>query len=161
MPELAPGHRVSRPRGTGSVGDGVGEGAMTTHAFAKHSHVQQNIARAATVHRSYGTPLLLMLLEGRNAVFAIQVRACARAHLLCVRACVPSPTLSPTDPVPRGLLTLCPWASSGPQDPYTAYIQPIYSLYAAYMQPICSLYTAYIQPIYREIEWCEVSRCGR
>ena len=23
----------------------------------------------------------------------------------------PSPTLSPTDPVPRGLLTLCPWAS--------------------------------------------------
>ena len=27
----------------------------------------------------------------------------------------PSPTLSPTDPVPRGLLTLCPGASSGPQ----------------------------------------------
>ena len=26
-PELAPGHRVSRPRGTGSVGDSVGEGA--------------------------------------------------------------------------------------------------------------------------------------
>ena len=26
-PELAPGHRVSRPRGTGSVGDCVGEGA--------------------------------------------------------------------------------------------------------------------------------------
>ena len=25
---------------------------------------------------------------------------------------VPSPTLSPTDPVPRGLLTLCPWGSS-------------------------------------------------
>ena len=25
-PELAPGHRVSRPRGTGSVGDSVGEG---------------------------------------------------------------------------------------------------------------------------------------
>ena len=74
---------------------------MTTHAFAKHSHVQQNIARAATVHRSYGTPLLLMLLEGRNAVFAIQVRACARAHLLCVRA------------YPRlhyRLLTLCPAA---------------------------------------------------
>ena len=29
--------------------------------------------------------------------------------------CMPSPTLSPTDPVPRGLLTLCPGASSGPQ----------------------------------------------
>ena len=28
---------------------------------------------------------------------------------------LPSPTLSSTDPVPRGLLTLCPWASSGPQ----------------------------------------------
>ena len=28
-------------------------------------------------------------------------------------ACRPSPTLSPTDPVPRGLLTLCPWASAG------------------------------------------------
>ena len=27
---------------------------------------------------------------------------------------VPSPTLSPTHPVPRGLLTLCPGASSGP-----------------------------------------------
>jgi len=32
----------------------------------------------------------------------------------------PSPTLSPTDPVPRGLLTLCPGASSGPQGLYTA-----------------------------------------
>jgi hypothetical protein len=36
-------------------------------------------------------------------------------------------TLSPTDPVPRGLLTLCPWASSGPQGLHTAYIQPIYT----------------------------------
>jgi len=27
---------------------------------------------------------------------------------------LPSPTLSPTDPVPRGLLTLCPWAYTGP-----------------------------------------------
>jgi len=37
-------------------------------------------------------------------------------------------TLSPTDPVPRGLLTLCPGASSDPQGLYTAYMQPIYSL---------------------------------
>ena len=44
----------------------------------------------------------------------------------------PSPTLSPTDPLPRGLLTLCPAASSGPQGLYTAYIQPIYSLYTVY-----------------------------
>jgi len=42
-------------------------------------------------------------------------------HLSSV--CVQSPTLSPTDPVSRGLLTLCPWASSGPQGLYTAYIQ--------------------------------------
>ena len=47
-----------------------------------------------------------------------------------------------TDPVPRGLLTLCPWASSDPQGLYTAYIQPVYSLYTAYIQPIYSLYTA-------------------
>ena len=56
----------------------------------------------------------------------------------------PSPTLSPTDPVPRGVLTLCPWASSGPQGLYTAYMQPICSLYTAYIQPIYSLYTAYV-----------------
>ena len=54
---------------------------------------------------------------------------------------VPSPTLSPTDPVPRGLLTLCPWASSGPQGAYTAYMQPIYSLYAAYIQRCARLST--------------------
>ena len=43
------------------------------------------------------------------------------------RCCLmpPSPTLSPTDPVPRGLLTQCPCASSGPQGLYTAYTQPI------------------------------------
>jgi len=46
----------------------------------------------------------------------------------------PSPTLSPTDPVPRGLLTLCP----GPALAHRAYIQPIYSLYTAYTKPIHS-----------------------
>ena len=47
---------------------------------------------------------------------------CLQPHLVllpllfCQKPFVfPSPTLSPTDPVPRGLLTLCPWASSGPQ----------------------------------------------
>jgi len=58
---------------------------------------------------------------------------CALASRICVcRYCTcvcrePSPTLSPTDPVPRDLLTLCPAASSGPQGLYTAYIQPICS----------------------------------
>jgi len=31
----------------------------------------------------------------------------------CTNACASTPTLSPTDPVPRGLLTLCP-APTGP-----------------------------------------------
>ena len=54
---------------------------------------------------------------------------------------VPSPTLSPTDPVPLGQL----WPTGPIYSLYTAYIQPICSLYAAYIQPIYSLYTAYIQ----------------
>jgi len=51
------------------------------------------------------------------------------------QVCVPSPTLSPTDPVPRGLLTLCPGASSGPQGLYTAYIQHSHSLYTLPLAP--------------------------
>ena len=46
-----------------------------------------------------------------------------------VRSSRPSPTLSPTDPVPRGLLTLCPGASSGPQGLYTAYIDMAFAMY--------------------------------
>ena len=71
----------------------------------------------------------------------VAVSQLPRMSKLVVDRYAPSPTLSPTDPVPRGLLTLCLWASSGPQGLYTAYIQPIYSLYTAYMQ-ICSLYAA-------------------
>ena len=52
------------------------------------AHVQENIVRAATVHRKYGTPLLLMLLEARNAVFAIQVHPCARACPCVPCACM-------------------------------------------------------------------------
>ena len=55
---------------------------------------------------------------GRIAIaIASFVPKLLRLQHLRVRACVrvPSPTLSPTDPVPRGLLTLCPGASSGPQ----------------------------------------------
>ena len=59
------------------------------------------------------------------------VRVAVPSCNMCHRPCQPSPTLSPIDPVPRGLLTLCLWASSGPQGLYTAYIQPICSLYAA------------------------------
>jgi len=36
-PELAPRHRVSRPRGTGSVGDGAGEGKKK-HGKHKETH---------------------------------------------------------------------------------------------------------------------------
>ena len=38
-----------------------------------------------------------------------RVHAFASQDAICV-AFAPSPTLSPTDPVPRGLLTLCPGA---------------------------------------------------
>ena len=52
----------------------------------------------------------------------------------CVVVGVPSPTLSPTDPVPRGLLTLCPWASSGPQS-----TEPIYAVYRPWAYIRCIL----------------------
>jgi len=39
------------------------------------------------------------------------------------RTCQPSPTLSPTDPVPRAQL----WPTGPIYSLYTAYIQPIYS----------------------------------
>ena len=53
---------------------------------------------------------------------------------MCACLCVPSPTLSPTDPVPRGLLTLCPGASSGP---YTAYIPHTYRVRAYVRACVC------------------------
>ena len=46
----------------------------------------------------------------------------------------PSPTLSPTDPVPLGQL----WPTGPVCSPYTACIQPICSPYTAYIQAICS-----------------------
>ena len=42
-------------------------------------------------------------------------RQLSRMHASSAARGMPSPTLSPTDPVHRGLLTLCPAASSGPQ----------------------------------------------
>ena len=57
------------------------------------------------------------------------------AHVAGTQSYLPSPTFSPTDPVPRGQL----W----PTGLYTAYIQPIYGLYTADIQPIYSRYTAY------------------
>ena len=74
--------------------------------------------RAISVH--------LFPISACDAITGVCV--CARAR---VRMREPSPTLSPTDPVPRGLLTLRPAASSGPQGLYTAYIQPIYSVHVA------------------------------
>ena len=60
----------------------------------------------------------------------VRISACHTHTCPCPWRRAPSPTLSPTDPVPRGLLILCPGATSDPQGLY------IYSLYAAYMQPI-------------------------
>ena len=81
------------------------------------------------------------LVDGYHQRCCAHTRAPLLGHLAKAGAswrgsrCQPSPSLSPTDPVPRGLLTLCPLASSGPQGLYTAYLQPIYSLYAACIQP--------------------------
>jgi hypothetical protein len=49
-PELAPGHRVSRPRGTESVGDSVGEGTLTRLLFSPspHAHCSTQIPISAS-----------------------------------------------------------------------------------------------------------------
>ena len=89
-------------------------------------------------HFFFSFSFFMLLLEERQEE---QRQAQAIQQVIPHAPILPSPTLTPTDPVPRGLLTLCPWASSGAQGLYTAYIQPIYSLYTAYMQPLYRLYT--------------------
>jgi len=112
--QYAPRHRVSRPRGTGSVGDSVGEGQThNRHTRGQTAWRARNpIPRRKWPKRWCWPPSPSPLL----VCPPLSARVCQRVN---VRA----PTLSPTDPVPRGLLTLCPWASSGPQGLYTAYIQ--------------------------------------
>ena len=67
-----------------------------------------------------GNTKALRVETPRQALRVEKPRQCAarpqcRAPLsLGLRFVSPSPTLSPTDPAPRGLLTLCPGASSGP-----------------------------------------------
>jgi len=60
----------------------------------------------------YGAGLVGQKVRCPARLFA-RGAGCGGAAYKLARA--PSPTLSPTDPVPRGLLTLCPAASSGPQ----------------------------------------------
>jgi len=69
--------------------------------------------------------------EVRCAVRRVEMRSvqmccekCSRWPLACSWS-APSPTLSPTDPVPRGLLTLCPGASSGPPSPTLSPTDPV------------------------------------
>ena len=52
--------------------------------------------------------------ERRREILSGHVRP-SLAYTIAYRPCAPRPT----DPVPRGLLTLCPAASSGPQGLYT------------------------------------------
>jgi len=52
----------------------------------------------------------LQILSGAMQVHVKHAHVCCQVAVL-VRMRSPSPTLSPTDPVPRGLLTLCPGAS--------------------------------------------------
>jgi len=69
----------------------------------------------------------------------------------------PPPTLSPTDPVPRGLLTLCPAANSGPQGLYTAHIQPIHSLYTHHLYTVCLFIAVKVSACHRSISACHPS----
>ena len=59
----------------------------------------------------------------------------------CPLARVPSPTLSPTHPVPRGLLTLCPAASSGP---YLQTALPCYVRLAVLFICLCPSLCVYV-----------------
>jgi len=52
-------------------------------------------------------------LAGLDSEYNQRRAQCEEVSPVCELS-APSPTLSPTDPVPRGLLTLCPGASSGP-----------------------------------------------
>ena len=97
------GHRVSRPRGTGSVGDSVGECARTrslshgTHATAKQDG--EHTLRAWLFEASDAAQAGQETRQTRKRTLIIQSHGGrARSPFL---APVPSPTLSPTDPVPR------------------------------------------------------------
>ena len=73
--ELAPGHRFRRPRGTGSVGDSVGEGTHThthTHTFYYttaiplqscqcYSHKKRLLNNTHTYFTTHFTTLLLFM----------------------------------------------------------------------------------------------------
>ena len=74
---------------------------MISDACAPHLFIR-------TLARSLARTHARSLTEARGHGFA-------DASTTCAVTAAPSPTLSPTDPVPRGLLTLRPWASSGPQ----------------------------------------------
>ena len=56
-PELTQGHRVSRPRGTGSVGDSVGEGLMRVRCTSKTSKSRGACDRARAVSADAGSAL--------------------------------------------------------------------------------------------------------
>jgi len=67
------------------------------------------------------------LHQGLSTSRPVYIKACLHQGL--------SSTASLSRPLCQGhVVTLCPCASSGPQGLYTAYIQPICSLYAAYIQ---------------------------
>ena len=130
MPALA--HRVSRPRGTGSVGDSVG---YRDHSSPDETSDQHNSTDDTSLNTTgLMTPVYIGLAGVMLNYGTYMKRWCAsrksgasyRSALITLSSCrllqdvslslatCPSPTLSPTDPVPRGLLTLCPGASSGP-----------------------------------------------
>ena len=96
---------------SGAVGVGVCE-------RERERGSEREPARARTwaqVGRSAATERLLCfdsMRERRDLAMAFCALAARSAYVICpdLIRLVPSPTLSPTDPVPRGLLTLCPGA---------------------------------------------------
>ena len=111
-------------RGTGSVGDSVGEGGASTAGghgmlagcmcsmWSRLSLVRLNHLHIAQASQLVAHGLCFSIFSSLNGLprVADYVRPSLARGRLCAPKphCVPSPTLSPTDPVPRGLLTLCP-----------------------------------------------------
>ena len=125
---VAAGHRVGRPRGTGSVGDSVGEGTGGGTVDGSSKHVVRGLCRsplqdATQVRRVEANGLSRRRASHHLAPFvAQQLREDPKAQAVAIPPANmqgklppilpiilphPSPTLSPTDPEPRGLLTLC------------------------------------------------------
>ena len=107
--------RVRGPAGTGSVGRGVGEGRsgnarMRTHLSDPPLCVWTVAAICMSRHFEFPFCPLRLLGKFNTTGAAPHTQLSYLLQLLAWALWWPSPTPRPTDPVPRGLLTLCPGA---------------------------------------------------